>query len=94
MSETRTYVAKFPLVDRAVSFATTIAEPGWWTTEVTQKGRTVTFTTRDAEDLTPFQNFHELLQTVGYHGSDQRRKATLETEINGQTYSAKAPFIW
>jgi hypothetical protein len=79
--KTYDFVAKFPLVERAVGFAKRIQEPGWWAYDVVQKGRTVTFKAQTPEGYeernVPDQLFRDYLLTVGGYGSDQYRKATL-----------------
>ena len=76
--------AVFPLVQRAKEFVALITEPGWSATDVIQKGRTVTWTGHpttteypDDPALTKWQYLTDMKETVGYCGSDQRRKATL-----------------
>lgn len=69
------FTAVFPLVSRAVDFAKRITEPGWYAENVTQKGRTVTFTT--PADRADSDTFSDYLDAVGYYGSDIERKATL-----------------
>lgn len=73
---TMEYVAKFPDVAGATSFADRMNEGGWYLTNVVRKGRTVTFTgpvrTEDG-----YSYLGEMLGTVGYYGSTQSRKATL-----------------
>jgi len=81
-ANTATFTAWFPLVERAKSFTARITEPGWWATNVVQKGRTVTFEV-DVETLTDSQTTLaeyacDMRQTVGYYGSDERRFATLD----------------
>lgn len=67
------FTATFPLVKRAEDFAERIAEGGFSAEAVVRKGRTVTWnSTSDSEDY-----FLDLLETVGYYGSDERRKATM-----------------
>ena len=64
------FTAVFPLVKRAVEFT------GWLDRSniaYEQKGRTVTFTAPDYEPI----EFGDYLLTVGYYGSDIKRKATL-----------------
>ena len=75
------WTAQFPLVKYAEEFAARISEPGWWAVDVKQKGRTVTFThyvpESAAASLYGSDGFADMLQTVGYYGSTQSRKATL-----------------
>lgn len=79
--EVTTWTAVFPLVDRAKEFEARMNEPGWWVTDVVRKGRTVTFTPALPEGNDLYNNlstyFGDMLMTVGYYGSDMRRKATL-----------------
>lgn len=79
---TYTFTARFPLAERAERFAARLAEPGWWAADVVQKGRTVTFTVTPPDGFTEGreQVFRDYLETVGYYGSDQSRKATLSVD--------------
>ena len=74
-----TWTAVFPLVDRAKDFEARMNEGGWYLKDVARKGRTVTFTPDlpADTDLTLSMYFGDMLGTVGYFGSDTRRKATL-----------------
>lgn len=79
MDTPRSHTAVFPLVADATSFAERIRMPGWWVANVKQKGRTVTWDDdypADA-DITHAEGEADMLLTVGYYGSNTRRKATL-----------------
>lgn len=74
------YTAKFPLVDRAKRFADRINEPGWWAENVVQQGRTVTWDVAfpdNVDNESRRSYLGDMLESVGYYGSDDRRKATL-----------------
>lgn len=82
-----TFTAKFLTVADAKRYAEALAEPGNWAKDIVQKGRTVTF----EKDIPEGREddgyyFNDQLERVGYYGSTQSRKATL----NG----VKAPFAW
>lgn len=68
------FVAWFPVMSYATEFAARLREDGWFVEKVEQKGRTVTFQTDRPTDP---EYFPDMLQTVGYYGSTQKRKATL-----------------
>lgn len=70
----KTYTAWFPVMARATAFAARLREDGWYVEKVEQKGRTVTFQTDRPTDP---EYTADMLLTVGYFGSDERRKATL-----------------
>lgn len=89
VGETYAFTARFPLSARAEAFAARITEPGWWATDVVQKGRTVTFSVTVPDDYTVYdtgpatggaQIESDYRETVGYYGSDQSRKATLSRD--------------
>jgi len=81
------FTAVFPTVAAAKSYAEALASPGNWVANVTQKGRTVTFEKAIPEGREDDgYYFQDQLERVGYYGSTQSRKATL----NG----VKAPFAW
>lgn len=83
------FTAKFLSVEAAVRYAESIRQPGNWATNVVQKGRTVTFDKAIPEGVDSDAHrfyFQDQLEKVGYYGSTQSRKATL----NG----VKAPFVW
>lgn len=84
-----TFTAKFNAVADAERYAEALAKPGNWATNIVQKGRTVTFEKDIPESAGPEPHrwyFNDQLERVGYYGSTQSRKATL----NG----VKAPFVW
>lgn len=74
-------VAEFPLVNRAVKFAERISDPAsWYALNITRHGRTVEWdadTTRFGPGNDLWHYTMDMLETVGYYGSDERRKATL-----------------
>lgn len=71
--------AWFPKMDFAKSFAAWLAQPGNWATEIKQKGRTVTWVGNVPEDTNCDGNIYlaDMRESVGFHGSTQNRKATL-----------------
>lgn len=98
-----TYTARFPMADRASSFACRVSdEPdGWGVKHIVHKGRMVTWVANPVERAIArcktsgfslddnaiypggpeFSYFHDLLETVGYYGSDQRRRASLQDSV-------------
>lgn len=87
-STTPDFVAVFPSVDRAVAWHERLTgnPEGNYATNIARKGRTVTWDIlapagADLADLAD-----TLRENVGYVGSDQRRRATL----NGRS----CPFCW
>ena len=78
------YTAVFPAVAQAVKYADRLAEGrGDWAVNVVRKGRTVTFNIEvpakyaDSPHVNDYQLFLDALDLVGYFGSTQNRKATL-----------------
>lgn len=69
--------AVFPTVAAAKSYAAAIAQPGNWSANIIQKGRTVTFDLAVPEQYKDEVYFSDFLDRVGYYGSTQSRKATL-----------------
>lgn len=74
------HTAEFPTAGMALEFYERITGPGWYVQDVTIKGRKVAF-----EDALPAdydggagQHFADMLETVGYYGSTQNRKAKLD----------------
>lgn len=93
------FTAQFPLAGRAAGFAEKIAESGWSATNIVRSGRTVTFETPTPPDESPVNSpmtrFFDYLETVGYCGSDQSRKATLSVEFpDGKTLTQRAPMAY
>jgi hypothetical protein len=82
--EEAVWTAEFPKMADAVAFAARLNEgPGWYVKNVVQKGRKVTFERDYPADyfdepwVTTRTGFMDLLDTVGYYGSTQSRKAKL-----------------
>lgn len=92
------FTATFPLAGRAKDFAEKIGERGWWAQDIQQKGRVVTFavkTPAPGAATSPTQLFLDYLETVGYCGSDQSRKATLTVKFeDGKTLTQRAPMAY
>jgi hypothetical protein len=88
------FTALFPTVAYAVSYAEALADPGNWAKDIVQKGRKVTFTSdipadvieRDGEREARRFYFLSELERVGYYGSTQNRKATLNGVKAPMTY--------
>lgn len=72
----RPHVAVFPTVESARSFEARLMEGRDDTREVARKGRTVTFTVIRCYDRATYHN--DWRELVGYYGSTQARKATLD----------------
>lgn len=80
---------------RAEELAEKLAEPGRWASDVKLNGKTVSWTVTypDGFDLSPVGAAYEMMEFVGYVGSDtigpKSRKATLRYAIDGGEFSTE-----
>lgn len=95
--------AQFPLADRAAQFAARIQEPGWYAEQVEYivGRRKVSWQFDPAAHPTTepagpeWTHFQDMLEAVGYYGSDQRRKATLSAVLeSGREVTRRAPMSY